>query len=401
MGARVVLGLGGTVDYEIAWDPATLGQLARTYAISDAELSSAVQIHTERDLLISILGFLKEGVGGERFVGTSGVIEGFARHFRKEVTVGGTCVRAAIAMAVVGVDALVHLVCIDDNIRALLPAGCDYICSAARDSTDPHLIVQYGAGASVRGGDINVSAEHPNRLIYTNDPPNRELKLSPELGGALSEADVFMISGLNTIQEETTLASRLHTLREHMQALPPEAIVMYEDAGFHVPHFGIQVREALAGAVDVFSMNEDEMQAHLGRSVDLLDAGALEAALHDLRALAPDPTLVVHSKYWAVAVGSRSQRFAGALDGGVTMATTRFVHGDGFRLDHVRETRSLPRHPGGRRVCEQLGESSDICCVPSHEVNVTNPTMIGLGDTFVGGFVAALADPGSGAARWV
>jgi ADP-dependent phosphofructokinase/glucokinase len=36
-----------------------------------------------------------------------------------------------------------------------------------------------------------------------------------------------------------------------------------------------------------------------------------------------------------------------------------------------------------------------VVCVPAHDIATADPTTIGLGDTFVGGFVAALTAPSS------
>src|SRR4051812_15833075 len=292
MGNRLVLGLGGTVDYEIAWDPAPLEQLVRELGITAAELSTDVPIESERDLVRSVLAFVRDGVGGERFVASSDIVEAFAARFRTRATLGGTSVRAAIAMDNLGVPSTVHLVSIDDHVRRLLPAGVSYVSSAERASTDPHLIVQFPRGARVRAGDVDVVAPHPNRLIYANDPPNAELVLSDDLGPALADAAVFLVSGLNTIRDPATLEARIRTLRKHMQRLPADAVVVYEDAGFHVPALTRLVREELLDAVDVHSMNEDEMLAYVGRPLDLLDVDGMAAALGELAAAEPARTLV-------------------------------------------------------------------------------------------------------------
>ncbi len=183
-----VLGLGGTVDYEIAWDSAVIEDLVDDYAIRADELDARIPVVDERSLVVTLLAFLRDGVGGERFVASSDIVEVFAARFDTRITLGGTCVRAAIAMRSLGLTSLVHLVSIDDHVRALLPEGVEYVSSASADSTDPHLIVQFAAGAAVRRGELELVAPHPNRIIYTNDAPNRELVLSDDLGTALGDA---------------------------------------------------------------------------------------------------------------------------------------------------------------------------------------------------------------------
>lgn len=388
----LVLGLGGAVDYEIAWDSHVLEQLVEQYGIHTSELSSSVPVDSERALVVCLLAFLRDGAGGERFIASSEIVEQFAARFNRRITLGGTCVRAAMAMRTLGVTCTLHLVAIDDHVRRLLPEGCAYVCSAQEDSTDPHLIVQFGAGARVRSGDVDVRSPHPNRVIFANDPPNRELVLSEDLGSVLRGAAVFMVAGFNVIQDAGLLDRRLHELLDHMRQLPPEAVVFYEDAGYHVPSLSRQVRDALAGCVDVFSMNEEELQAYVGRHVDLLDVDEVERALRDLRAEIPAAHLVVHTKYWSVAVGEDAEVYRAALRGGITMASTRYCYGDLYGEAEYRWVGGLPVHPHGAQLADQLETrmGTEVCCVPALVLTAERPTTIGLGDTFVGGFIEAM-----------
>jgi ADP-dependent phosphofructokinase/glucokinase len=389
---RLVLGLAGTVDYEVVWDNGVLEELVRRHGIRRDELSLDRAIDSERDLVATIVAFVAAGAGGERFVGSSSIVEEFAARFSRRITLGGTPVRAALAMQALGVTSHLHLVSIDDHVRRLLPEGCTYICSASQDTTDPHLIVQFPAGARLCAGDIDVTAPHPNRLIFANDPPARELLLSPDLGDALLDAELFLVSGFNVIQDLDVLDRRLEDLQRHMKSLPASAVVLYEDAGFHAPGLNRRVQDELRHVVDVHSMNEDEMQAYLGRHVNLLDPDQVTTALHELSAWLAGPTLVVHTKYWAVAVGPVAAAGGPALQGGITMATTRYVHGDHFTQADYSAAALLPKHPEGVEMAAalhaRLGDA--VCCVPACQVAVPHPTTIGLGDTFVGGFIAAL-----------
>ncbi len=84
-----------------------------------------------------------------------------------------------------------------------------------------------------------------------------------------------------------------------MQQLPPRALVYYEDAAFHLPAFRGRVRNAMLDLIDVYGMNEDELQADVGHTINLLSVTEVEHALHSLKARIPAPTLVVHTKYWS------------------------------------------------------------------------------------------------------
>lgn len=395
MGSLAVLGLGGGVDYEITVSAGVLEDLIDRYGIRAAELISAVPVTTERDLIVSILGYLGHGGGGEHFVASAEVLETFAARFPRRITLGGTSVRAGITMSRLGIPSMLHLVSLNDHVRRLLPADCSYDCSNSVDTLYPHLIVQYDEGLRVSAGDIELRAPSANRLIYVNDPDNAQLRLSDQLGDLLGRARLFLISGLNAIRDPEVLAARLETLRQEMKRLPADAIVYFEDAAFHEPRFSGPVRAALQDRIDVYGLNEDELQTHLGRPVDLLSAAEVADALAELRKIIPVPTLILHTAYWALASGERAGSFGPALDRGILTASTRYAHGDDFTDDQLTQLRSQPGRSDAVRFAEELRQRiGDLaCCRPAFDLNVATPTTIGLGDTFVGGLLTALPQP--------
>ncbi len=391
--SRVLLGLGGCVDYELKLTADVLQQLVADYGIVAAELTSPATVTSERDLVVSILGYLARGGGGEHFVASAPALETFAGRFPHRVALGGTSVRAGILMSRLGIPSTLHLVSVNDTVRTLLPAGGDYFSSSVEDTYHPHLIVQYDQGLRIRAGDLDLTAPYPNRLIYVNDPANSDLLLSGDLGDRLSTADVFLISGFNAMRSATQLAHRLTELRTHMRRLPTGAVTYFEDAAYHEPAFSRQVRDTLLDAIDVYGLNEDELQSYLGHPVDLLSPAEVAAALTEVRALIPVPTLVLHTKYWAVTLGSAASRYADALDTGTVMAAVRYCHGDDFTDSDIARLRRQPRRPESVTFAAALHTrmGDTVHCVPGFALDVRNPTTVGLGDTFVGGFLAALA----------
>lgn len=389
MNARLVLGLGGTVDYEIRWDAAVVSALAREYDVRRAELTTSAAIADERTLVVTILAFLDRGVGGERFAASSDILEGFAARFDTAVTLGGTGVRAGLALANLGIPSTQHLVSIDDHVRRLLPPGIDWVCSAQGDTLDPHLIVQYPAGAVVSLPDGDVLAPAANRVIVANDPPNREMAIAPELAAAVADADALLVSGFNTMQDPALLERRLDDLRSAMRRLPGAALVYYEDAGFYRRAFAAIVRGRLLDRIDVYGMNEDELQEYVGRDVDLLDPREVAAALAEAHRLIPVPALVVHTRFWAIAVGPAAHRHRAALEAAVRVSATRYRLGDLFDAADLADTARLPRHPEGARVVAAVALGrADAAGVAAVVVDTPHPTTIGLGDSFVGGFLS-------------
>ena len=387
--SRVVLGLGNCVDYELKLTAEVMEQLVADYGISAAELTSPATMTDERDLVVSILSYVKCGGGGEHFVASADALSTFAGRFPHRTTVGGTSVRAGIVMDRLGVPSTLHLVTVNDTVRRLLPASSDYVSSGVEDTFYPHLIVQYDKG--IRVGSLGITAPFPNRLIYVNDPANETMALTDDLGERLSRAEVFLVSNFNAMRDKDLLDQRLTALRAHMRQLPPSALTYFEDAAYHEPAFGRRVRDALLDEIDVYGLNEDEMQSSLGRPVNLLSVREVADALTEVHALSPAPTLVLHTKYWAVSLG---QNYAAALDNGIVMAATRYCHGDYFTDGDVDRLRRLPRAPASVTFAAALrAEMGDtVRCIPGFELDVENPTTVGLGDAFVGGFLAVIAD---------
>lgn len=392
MTRNLVLGLGGTVDYEIAWDAAVFDTLAETYRIGVGDLTTTAPLSDERALVVAILAFATTGAGGERFIASSEIIEQFAARFDTAITLGGTGVRAGLALERLGVPSVQHLVSIDDTVRRLLPPSLRTVCSATEDTLDPHLIVQFRPGDRIRLTDADLTVPAANRLIVANDPPNRSMAIAPELGAEAASASALLVSGFNTMQDAALLDRRLDDLRAAMAHLPHDALVYYEDAGFYDRTLAHHARAALLDRIDVYGMNEDELQEYVGRPVDLVDASAVAAALGDAHRLIPARALVVHTRYWAIAVGPDAARHRDALDSAVLLSATRYRVGDDLRSDDLAVTAREPRHAEGAAVVAAVkGALPGAVGVAAFDLDVPHPTTIGLGDTFVGGFLLPTA----------
>ncbi|MCP4398878.1 MAG: hypothetical protein GY801_16460 [bacterium] len=394
MGEHIVLGLGNNIDYEIVWDSQVFERAIVEYGISASELCTNTSISSTRNLVVSILGFLKSGTGGERFVASPKIVLDFADLFQSRITLGGTPVRAAIAMRKLGHRSALHLVTMNEHVRKLVPPDSSWVCSNDKESLFPHLIVQFRKDTCVQAGDITIRAKQSNRIIYVNDDDNLVMELDPGFASLAADARAFLISGFNAMQSRELLAERLEMLLEIIASLPADALVFYEDACFHNPALSAQIHKALSDVIDIYSLNENELQEYLGRKISLLNPVEVYAAIKDLSQMIPVPTFVIHTQYWALAFGAHAERYAKALKGGTSMATTRFRFGDDFSPSDYLETERLPAQAEGAEFAVALSTLAGdmVCCIPVVQVKETRVTTIGLGDAFVGGFLPALVE---------
>ena len=392
MSSTIVLGLGGTVDYELHWDAEVFQRLITDYNVESVDLGTSDVLVSERDVIVAIAGFMRSGKGGERFVKDPLVLVDFSNRFAFDTTLGGTCVRGAIALSRLGVGSIVHLVSISDEVRALLPSTVEYISSAPGDSLDPHVIVQFPGAQNVTLTDgISFSTTKANRVILVNDPPNEKLLLSDELGERLKGASAFLVSGFNTIKSEEVLLERLTTLEPWILGMPEGAIVVYEDAGFHDVRFRQTVLSRVPNFADVYSMNEDEAQELLGRIVDWGSGADVALAIVQLHQEIGVENLVVHTAHFAAVCGPKSELLSHAVLEGAALASTRFGFGDAFDRNDYYYVLAGDRDDVGVRLKESAPiQKSGVTIVPGFDVKTATPTTIGLGDAFIGGVMGYL-----------
>ena len=79
------------------------------------------------------------------------------------------------------------------------------------------------------------------------------------------------------------------------------------------------------------------------------------------------------------------------------IASARYSYGDEYADQHIELIRSRPRRTEAVEFAAALESRMGgvLRCVPSFNLDVAEPTTIGLGDTFVGGFLAAVFQQGT------
>lgn len=392
----IAMGFQNTVDFELEWDPDIFHSLIDSYQIHESEICCDVQIRSERDIIIALLGYMRSGTGGERFTSSDSIVRSFADRFSYEITLGGTPVRAAESMGRLGYRCCLHACSFNRYFRDLVSPTVDWITSVPDegDAFHPHVIFQFPKGAHIKGNDINFTVPRSNRAIFDYDLPSKRLMINEDFRAMIKDSKVFLAAGYNVIEDKEVLKRRLNTTIQIMEELSPECITFYEDGGHEDISIGLLTIQTLAPHLDMLSLNEDELQGYVQHSVDITNAEEVAAAVKEMYEQAKVPLLICHSAYWALAYGVQPRNVQKALEGGIWMASTRFRIGSRFTEQDYEDTKAIPaRHSSigfCRRLTSLLGEER-LLCLPGLDLDhVGRPVTIGLGDAFIGGFLPGL-----------
>lgn len=392
----LVLGLGNNIDYEFEWAGLDFQSRIDSFGIEFREIQSVPHVvRSERELVIAVLNRIYADGGGEFFLESPSLASEFAPGAPKKITMGGTGIRAAIALDRIGIASTAHFVTMNDDVRRLTPRGCRVIWAGTKENLYPHLIFQYPEGAAFRLADgRTVRSQRSNRVIMSNDQDNIDLPISGALGEALKSARVFQVAGFNVISDEAQLIDRVERLKKAILELPAAGIVFYEEAGFYRPEFRDRIFSILDGLVDIYSLNEDEFQELVSPEPDLNDPASVVGGLDALRKRFGVETIVLHTKDWGLVRGKNAGKYVEALSAGIRMAATRYAKGDDFTAADFAATADEMKSPEGLAFREKIDGLNlpELVCVPGYriELEAGKATTIGLGDSFVGGFLSDL-----------
>lgn len=388
----IAAGFQNTVDFELEWDQQCLEKAIQQHGIRREEIGIVLPIESERDLLRTLLYHMEHNTGSECLATSSRITRGFAQRFNYQITLGGTAVRAAMALEKIGYRSVIHACSRNKHFCSLLPERVRWVAGVPDEGEDfhPHVIVQYPANAHIKVDDIDLTTKRPNRVIFAYDPPSVALHITEAFGDEVCCAPVLLAASFNIIKEETVLRQRLESAVRIIERMPQHHVVVMEDACFEDPKMQQIVAQTLAPYLNVFSMNEDELQDRLGRHIDVRDPQQVAIAIRDVYAQLGVPTIVCHSAYWALAYGRPIEGMRQALEAGVCMAATRFRLGDDYQWVDYQQTMALPPREWAKEFAVQLETllGKELICVPGKDMDhVAKPVTIGLGDAFVGGML--------------
>ena len=236
--------------------------------------------------------------------------------------------------------------------------------------------MQYDAGTPVRVGDVDLVAPFPNRLIYVNDPANENLAIRDDLGAMLTSAAIFLVSGFNAIVDEAVLdRAAAHGPDGPAPVACRTPWCTTRTPASTSPGFNRRVRDALLDRVDIYGLNEDELQSYLGRTVDLRSVGGCAGGSRP--GAGPDPGADAGGAHQVLGRRSRGRcrSLRRALDSGMIAATTRYGFGDDFTADDLASVRALDRGTAASAFAVQLEQTTEgfVCCRPGFVVEVADP----------------------------
>ncbi|MGN1376773.1 MAG: ADP-dependent glucokinase/phosphofructokinase [Dorea sp.] len=396
MNERIALGFHTCVDYELVWDTHTVEEQIKAFDIHADELKMDIEVRTERDIWVACLAFLRAGIGGEMVPDTCEACVDFANHFQYKVTLGGTPTRAAIILDKLGYDSVLQTSCYNEHVKRLMPERVRVLPGVAEDHDEiyPHIVLQCSGGVKIQANDIEFVTPRENRLLISRDIDSLYMPvLDEEFGKMITNAEVFLLGCFSEILEKDVLVDRVGKTKALLSHLPEDAMVVLEDGCYVKKDFRYYVHEQLAPVTNVLSMNEDELQEYIGKSINILDPEAVREAVEYVYENSGIKMILVHSAAWALAYGENAKVMRKSLEGGVTMASTRFRIGDGFTTEDYEETKTIPGKADSIVFCEKLREmlGERIYCIPCKDLSyVEHPTVVGLGDSFAGGLLPGL-----------
>ncbi|MCI9198469.1 MAG: hypothetical protein HFH55_11350 [Lachnospiraceae bacterium] len=396
MGERIAMGFHTCVDYELVWDTQVVEERIRALGIQERELRMDIEMDSERAVWIACLAHLKEGIGGEMVPDTAEICERFAGHFGYSVTLGGTPTRAAIILDRLGYDTALQTSCYNEHVERLMPARVHVLpgVDAGHDEIYPHIVLQCRGGVRIHANDIDFVTPRENRLMVSRDIDSLQMPILPDaFGEMIVDAEVFLLGCFSEVIDLDVLKGCLEKTKALLAYLPKDACVVLEDGCYVKKEFRYYVHKELASAVHVLSMNEDELQQYIGKRIDIFDAAAVKAAVEYVYGHSGVKTILVHSAAWVLSYGEMAQSMHSALKGGMQAASTRFRLGDGLTREDYEETGNIPDKAESADFCDKICRMWDgrVCCIPCKDLSfVETPTVVGLGDSFVGGLLPGL-----------
>lgn len=395
MNEKIAMGFHTCVDYELIWNKSVVEEQIKKHNIHNKDLEMNIEIVSERDIWIASLAHLKEGVGCEIIPKTEKLSKEFAEHFEYKITLGGTATRAAIAISKLGYPGLLQTSCYNEYVRKLLPKNIRAIPGVkGKETIYPHIVLQCAGGVRIKSNDIDFITPRENRILISYDEDSLNLAvLEKEFGNEIRKCEVFLLGSFTEILDFDILKDRIEKTYSMLSYLPDSAVVVMEDGCYVKEEFRHYIHSKLSHRADILSMNEDELQKYIGYRINIMDVDEVMNGVKKIYNKTGIKNILIHSASWVIAYGENAKKLKSALESGINMSATRFRKGDDFNKEDYLYTKSISNKVDSVEFCNRLEEEYGeyICCIPCKDLSfVECPTVVGLGDAFVGGLVLGL-----------
>lgn len=408
--AGTAMGCTSNLDLLCEFDTERLNRLLESHLQGEklADMKTVPLIQNIQELLRTIVYYCVRGIGGEADVSN---VELVKMCFNCQEGMGGTAVQAALALAGLECDSVVHLTDDSKEVCRLLESPFVYTVSGEGEvvhtdhikqtqEQEVHCIIQFQKGSMIRLGEEQIEIPCSNRLILTKITVNASVPLSKAYLKWVEEHAAYIksnvISSLNAILEQEVLRQRLRELEEHIRRYRennPEGIVFFEDAHYHDDAVRKLCLETLYSFVDIVSLNEEELKYTLeemyGFHVDIEDIqSCIEGAEFIRKKFGIQKGVIVHTKDYSMYVGEKLKAdIEKGLMYGNMLATAKAYNGWYGTKETVEEILKFPLSPKGmehERTIRESEYAGKVVLVPSKYMDKPRYT-IGLGDSFVGG----------------
>lgn len=410
---RLAIGYTSDLDIILQWNEKTVNDILSAYLQSEPEITEQDAIDSLESLARIISFYMVNGLGGETDITDVKVCDFLKERFLTTYGLGGTCAQQAVAIGKIGIPALVHITDRSKEVCQLMDGvGLETVVDKglaplAQSATDEppviHMILQYPKGAKLRIQGKEAEIPLSNRLIMDYDTIHKYLPLEQSFldycENNAEDIAAYSISGFNAILDPAIMRQRSNELVRHIDNIKkknPACKVYLEGAFYLNPMVKDIVFSELAKSVDILGMNEEELVEHVENHSKAIDKDNLASVLNGLEHMLntfPVKGIVLHTKDYSMYYGAQDNTvdFEMGLTMGNLLSGTRARIGDYGTYEDCKGTIELPLSKAGLLFAEQLEDMQTaryVKIVPSRYMEYPQCT-IGLGDTFVAGFLTA------------
>jgi ADP-dependent phosphofructokinase/glucokinase len=415
-GLGVIMGYTSDLDVIIEWNSQTFKDIVSAFLKEEPALKPGDTIDSMESFARIVCYYMINGLGGEIDITNIEVCKFLESRFNTAFALGGTCAQGAAALNAVGFPVLVHItdrsreVCVQmsgQGLDTVTERGRVPIMESVTNAPPVrHMILQYPKGEKV---DVNGTVyETPvsNRLIMDYDTVHKIMPIDKcFLDYCEANAKrmlVYSVSGFNGIIDRGIMEKRIDEVSAHYKKVKeqnPDCVIFLEGAHYLNAELKNLVLGRLSRYIDIYSMNEEELVEHTAKHGMITDKDSLSSILGGLEFMLeryPVKGMVLHTKDYSMYFGDELRRadFEKGLTLGNLMSATRARTGKYGTYSDCGESLSLPLSPSGIAFAERLKSlrtGKYVCLVPSRYMEHPKYT-IGLGDTFMAGFLTSFVN---------